>query len=242
MSNEPNPLDPATRGPWTRIYHGGILCRAALTKIDGVSTEHAWKDQQSKETSGRVWSFTGTTRSKFKCDYVCTTPDEYAWLQAHWEMLKPVPGSNGGAGVTPKAPTGGTQYAAPADTKPGAVGSPSSPAKADAVDAGTSASTTKSSTPNPGPRPPTIAVDYPSLLRHGVTAVAAGKWEDKGFTETLGYEVEIEYVPQDPPKPAGGGALAPATPVAQGQQFSGGSPVQGSASTGAPAAAQAGGT
>jgi len=236
VSNEPNPF--LDRSPWLRITFGGQLARAGLTKIDGVSTEDEWKEQTSKETSGRIWVFAGTKRGKPKLTFICWDDDSYAWLQEHWEMLKPVPNLGGGPSSVPVAPTGGTQYAAAAQVKPGNVGSPPALSKAGDFDIPDNAPTKVASV---GPKPPTISVDYPSLARHNITALARAKWTDVGFTETNGYEVDIEYVAQDPPKLAGTGALAPAKPASPGSQFVGGGAAQ-APGTGSPAATQAAGT
>jgi hypothetical protein len=237
MSDEPNPF--VNRAPWTVIRFGGVIMRAALIAIDDVSTEDQWQEQASKETSGKVQVFQGTKKGKFKAKYLCWNEDSYKAVQEHWEMLKPVPTLGGGSGTSaPKAPTGGSQYMAAAQVKPGQVGGVPAPSKFDAID--TAASDTKDKSggkSNPGPKPPTISVEYPSLQRHGITAVARGKWTDVGFTETNGYVVDIEYVAQDPPKPAGTGALAPAQ-AAAGAQLAQKKP---DGSTPSPAAAQAGG-
>ncbi len=212
------------REPWLRIRFGGQLARAALTKVNGLSTKDEWKKQKSKEASGQTKVFSGTTVGDPKLTFLATTADEYAWILEHWEQLKPVPGLGGSSGGTPAAGVPAFALGSPAGkggTTPAAPSTTTKTVPDPAADKADATKSSSSSTPDPGPRPPTISVEYPWLLLHGITAVARAEWEGPTATETNGVEVTITYSAQDPPKPAGTGTMAPAAP---GSQFAIGSP------------------
>lgn len=215
MSFTPNYfVDPE---PWLTISFGsGAPILAALTKIDGVSTEHTFKDQKAKEKSGSANVFSGTKWDKPKLTFTATDADDFDDLRALWDLMKPVPGQGTGGATTP-TPTPGQTFA---------IGSP---AKADTSAASTGAASTitdptdktaaKSKDPDPGPRPPTIAVHHPLLAWHEIFACALTKWEGPTHTDTNGMEVVITIVADKPAVPAGTGTMAPPAP---GSQFVGG--------------------
>lgn len=207
------------RSPWLQIRFGGSLALPALTAIDGIETSDKWTAAKSKETSGVSNTYGGTTKGKPKLTFVATTAEEYDWLGDLWNMLEPKPGQGGGAAKadvpafvlgSPAAKDSSGAPAAPATTTTTTIPDPAdkSAKKGDA-------------TPSPGPRPPTISIDYPFLLWHGIVAVSREKWEGPKFTDTNGVEVSITFCAQDPPKPAGTGTQAPASP---GSQYAIGSP------------------
>jgi hypothetical protein len=218
---EPNPFRDI--GPWCEVLIGGNLIKASLTKINGVSTKDEWKKQKSKESSGSTKVFAGTTVGDPKLTFTAVDEDEFDDLRDFWDLLAPKPGQ-GGTGA-PAAPTGGTQYTAAAQPRGEAVGSPpaasASTDTTSSADASSSSSSSSASKDNPGPRPPTVSIQNEILRWHGITSIARGEWEGPTPTETRGWEVVLTVVPQDPPKPAGAGAMAPAKP---GDKFSGGVP------------------
>ncbi len=246
MSFSPNPFAPDGRAPWLVIGFGGVVLRkVSLTKINGVSTKHEWKEQKSKETSGSVNTFSGTKYGHPKLTFEAASEEDFDELSALFDRMKPVPGQGGTGSTGTPSPTLGTpaSFAIGSAAGKGGATAPAAPGGgADAPEKPASSS----STPNPGPRPPTISVQYPSLARHGILACALEEWVDVGFTATNSYEVEITIIPDKPPTPAGAGAMAPPAP---GSQFSagggGGAGAPGGAGgdpVGKAAAAGAGGT
>ena len=227
----PNPLDPAQRAACLQIRFGGVLALAALTKIDGVKTTDTWKEQKSKETSGSVNSFSGTKYGHPKMTFVATTPAEWVWIAMLWNLLAPVPGLGQVSTTMPTPGTAPQQVSAigsaPAAAAPtaqslldaaqtayanvGAAAAPSSDT--------TGSSSSGSTTPDPGPRPPTISVQYWALAFHGITAVAREEWDGPYFTDTNGVEVHITFIADKPPVPAGAGAMAPPPTTPPGQQY-----------------------
>jgi len=213
------------RAPWHDIYFGGVRMNCALVEINGVATEDAWQKQKSKETSGQVAVFQGTTWADFDITLEeCEEGDEDE-VRGLWEKLAPVPGLGTNTGtVTP-----------PSQTK--AIGSPAFTGNAGKTgsSAASSTSSATSSTdfnipnnepskgpPSPGPRPPTISVQHPILAWHGITAVARKKWEGPIVTETNSIRHKITFIADKPPTPAGTGAMGPAAPSSPGSQFVGG--------------------
>jgi len=215
-SQSPNPFRDI--GPWNTLGVAGRLVKALLVEVNGVSTKDEWKAQKSKETNGQVWVFSGTTVDKPKLTLEACDAEDFDDLGDLWNVLKPVPGFTGSA--TPAAPTGGQQFTGAAQSK-GDASSSSSGGTVNTVADPAAKASTSSSTPNPGPRPPTVSVQNAILAWHGITAIARGEWEGPMVTETNSWRVVITVVPQEQPKPAGVGAMTPAAP---GSQFTGGAP------------------
>jgi len=220
------------RGPWTVITFGsGAPVKAALTKIDGVSTKHTWKEQKSKETSGSVNTFSGTKYGHPKLTFTAADAADFDDLRALWDLMKPVPGVAG---------TGTPPAATPAPGQTFAIGSPpnkgdsssSSSSTGNTVD-NTSATKTTEKKDDPGPRPPTIAVDYPGLKWHDITACALEEWEGPTPTEENGLELVITIIPDKPAVKAGTGAMAAAPPAAPGSQFTSNAGASGASAAGA---------
>jgi len=210
----PNPFAPDGRDPWTVIGFGGVeLRRLALTKINGISTKHKWTEQKSKEQSGSTNVFGGTTLSHPKLTFTGTEAADFDELRALWERMKPIPGQ-GGTGTTGKAtpqlsigspagPSGGSSSGGSGSSSTFTTPAPGTKPEKDA---------SSSSTPNPGPRPPTISVQYPGLLWHGITACALEEWEGPYLNDDGALESTLTIIPDQPPSPAGAGAMAPAKP------------------------------
>jgi hypothetical protein len=210
---EPNFFDDDQREPWTKISFGnGAPVKAALTKIDGVSTKHTWKEQKSKETSGSVNTFSGTKYGHPKLTFTAVDEEDFDDLRALWNLMKPVPGQGTGAPAATPAP--GQTFAIGSPAKGSSAGSSSSSSTTTETDTSSKKTDAKD---NPGPRPPTIAVSYPLLLWHDITACALEEWEGPTPTDSNGMEVVITIIPDKPPVPAGVGAMAAPAP---GSQFS----------------------
>ena len=93
---EPNFFDDDQREPWTVIRFGsGAPIKAALTKINGVSTKHKWKEQKSKEKSGSVNVFSGTEWGHPELTFEAVDEEDFDDLRALWDLMKPVPGQGG---------------------------------------------------------------------------------------------------------------------------------------------------
>lgn len=204
------------RAPWLNITFGGSFTpRAALTAINGVSTEDKWQKQASKETSGSVAVFQGTTWGDVELTFLGTEDADFDDLRTLWDLLAPKPGQGTGTGTT---------------TTPGQTFAIGSPAKGQAAPTAPTASNFNipnnepAKTPSVGPRPPTISVQYPLLAWHGITAVARAKWEGPTPTDTNGLEVKLKLIADKPPTPAGTGAMSPASPGSQYAIGSGGAP------------------
>jgi len=215
----PNPHAPGGRKPWTVITFGnGAPVKAALTEIDGVSTEHTWKEQKSKETSGSTNVYAGAKYDKPKLTFLCADGDGYTAeecqddLWALWQLMKPVPGQ--GTGTPAATPAPGQTFAIGSPAKGSSAGSSSS---STTTETDSSSSKKTDAKDNPGPRPPTIAVSYPSLAWHEITACALAKWEGPYLTDTNATRVVITIIPDKPQVPAGVGAMADQAP---GSQFS----------------------
>lgn len=189
------------RLPWQDIYFAGQRVLAALTEINDVSTEDAWQKQKSKETSGAVAVFQGTTWGDFSLTFEATDSADFDDLRILWKLLAPNPSKGTGTG-TVKIPT-----------QVLVVGSPS------ATDSVITPSTDfvipnnePSKIPSVGPRPPTISVQHPILAWHGITAAARKKWEGPTPTATNGVRVKITMIADKPPRLAGTGAMGPPQP------------------------------
>jgi hypothetical protein len=224
----PNPFrDPA---PWNTVRIGGRLIKATLTKINGIKLEDEWKVQKSKETSGSVAVFNGTKiLEAIELTFEAVGEEDFDDLGDLWNLLAPKPGTGGTVG-TP-APTGGNQFSGGVVTPKGNAASPSASTTAGTVDtSGGAAKSSSSSTPNPGPRPPTLIIENAILTYLGVTAIARKAWEGPKCTATNSWEVVLTLIQNKPPVPAGVGAQAPPKP---GSQFSGGqvTPKDGDAQT-----------
>ncbi len=217
-----NPFDDLA--PWNRIRLGGMLFdELRLVEIDGVSTKDEWKEQKSKESSGKVYVFAGTTVDKPKLTLEACDRAAFVELRRIWDLLKPVPGQGG---TVPAAKTPSQTFAIGSPAAPGSSGStaPTGQGGVFTVPSGstsTGSSSSSSSTDNPGPRPPTIRVENEILKWHGITAIARGQWDGPRPTPTNSWRVVLTVVPQQPPTPAGAGAMAPPSP---GSQFAIGSP------------------
>ena len=221
-------------GPWNTLGIGGTQVRATLVEIDGVKTTDEWKAQKSKETNGQVWVFSGTTVDKPKLTLEAVDLADFDDLRRVWQQLKPVPGqgaavATAGAGSTsgigsPTATAAGQAAFASAGAAAQASGASkeeifaAANAAAQEASGGTSTGTfgaagasSTPSTPNPGPRPPTVSVQNEILAWHGIYAIARGEWDGPKPTATNSWRVILTVVPQEPPTPAGAGAMAPAT-------------------------------
>lgn len=218
------------REPWTIITFGsGAPIRAALVEINDVSTEDQWKKHKSKETSGELASFEGTTWSDPKLVFEGTDDRDFDDLRALWDLLAPVPGLTGGSGTATPAPGQTFAIGSPAKGSTGGStgGSSSTSSTAGGATAAGGSNTSSTSTAeekkdkkeNVGPRPPTVPVTYPLLAWHGILAVARKKWEGPYPTDTNGLRVTLTLIADKPPRPAGTGAMKPADP---GSQFVGG--------------------
>jgi hypothetical protein len=220
----PNYFDPTQRAPWLVIRFGGVPIVAALTKIDGVETEHKWKEQTSKETSNSVNVYAGAKVGHPELTFTSADEADFAGVLRLIDLLTPVPGLGTGAAPAPAAASAGSPY------QIGGGGSASSGASSPADTSGSTS--TASTTPNPGPRPPTVTVDYPPLRIHGITACALEKLSGPYFTATNGMELKIKLIPDKPPVPAGAGAMAPPPPATQYTSAGGGGADAGGAAGG----------
>jgi len=218
----PNPYDDVR--PWNTIGFGGIPILPLLVKIGDVKVTDEWKAQKSKETSGQTWVFSGTTVAKPKLTLEAPDKASFDDLRRLWDQLKPVPGQGGGsstsASSTAAAPTAAVgspassssqsaeQLLAQAQRALAALNNPTQPPAGGSASG--SSTTSSAATSNPGPRPATISVQNEILAWHGITAIARGEWEGPTPTETNSWQVVLTVVPQEPPRPAGVGAMAPA--------------------------------
>lgn len=225
--------------PWNQVRVAGILVLALLTEVNGVKIEDEWKKQKSKNSSGAAFAFGGTNpvggEGGFTLTFRATGREEFDQLYDIFDALKPVPGLGGG----------GTGTSSSSSSSPGSkwkngtpVGSPAKPTDASAEDllkqaqnaldslgkptpAASSddpATAQKAATtpqPDPGPRPPTVPIELGWLAFVGVFAVARKSWEWSKVAPDIN-EVTIGFVHDNPPKPAGAGAMsAPVTPGSQ---------------------------
>jgi hypothetical protein len=240
----PNPFRDV--GPWNTLRLGGVLVKPLLVEIDGVKTTDEWKDQKSKESSGKVWVFQGTTKDKPKLTLEAPDEESFDDLLRLWEQLKPVPGLGGvsapttstasapttAVGSPPAPPVTAESLLAQAQAKLAALNNPSAASSTTGSSSSTAgAGAAAAATSNPGPRPPTVSVQNAILAFHGIFAVARGEWDGPKPTPTRSWKVVLTVIPQEPPTPAGTGAMAP---VASGSQWAGGGSAGAAATGGAP--------
>lgn len=224
------------RSPWLDIRFGGRLVKAALVEINGIATKDEWKKQKSKETSGQVNVFAGTTWSDPKFTFEAVDAGDFDDLRRLWELLAPVPGL-GGTSLPAGVPSGYVSG--------GPVGSPPASNAAASGTVGVAVGGKTGSKdgwpggpgiPDPGPRPPTVTVQYPPLAWHGITAVARASWEGPIFTATGSIRHIITFVAEKPPKLAGAGAMTPAKDIGSQYATAGGTPPADGAATPTPQA------
>ena len=205
----------ADRPAWLNIGFGGQPMRAALVEINGLSTEDEWQKSKSKETSGAVAKFCGSTWGDPELTFECVDAAEERELRRLWDLLAPVPGQA----------TATTQAPATSEAQTYGIGSPSKSGSSGSSTGGLGTGAAaggdfkipgneQTKAPSVGPRPPTISVQYLPLLWHGITAVARKKWEGPIITETNAVRHKLTFIADKPPKPAGTGAMAPAKPDA----------------------------
>lgn len=223
------------RHAWEILKFGGRPLRAVFTKVGNVTTKDAWKAQKNKESSGSTNVFGGTTKEPLKITLVAHDLHAELEIRRLWKLLEPVPGLGGSTGGAVKPPSG---YAAGGPVgSPPAAGSAAGTAPKTGLAGGSAGGADDKSkgatTPDPGPRPPTISIDYPPFRYHGITAVARQEWTGPELLDDGGMQFELTFIVQDPPKPAGAGAMGPTTP---GSEFSGGGA---GAANGTPATPQA---
>jgi hypothetical protein len=232
MTSWPLFFDDAT--PFNRVKIAGQLVLATAVKMNGIAIEAEWKKQKSKDASGAVFAFQGMNpvggESGFSITFRITNSAEEAQLASLWDALKPVPVLGSAATSTtastgtpttskvgsPPAPSGGSAQQILADLQKSlaAVNNPTPAATTSTADATTT--TTAASQSSPGPRPPTVPIELGWLARLGVFAGAMKKWSfDDLDSESHSdrYDVTIGFVANDPPKPAGTGAMAAAKPA-----------------------------
>jgi hypothetical protein len=236
-------------GPWCNVDIAGKRLGVYLTAIDGVSTKWEWQEQKASGSSGAKQVYKGQKKGHPKLTFTATDKADFQELGDIWNMIVPKPGQSGGSAKPAASTSESDKLTAAAKAKDAvqeAIGKAKEAkaagdteayqqAQADANKAAAeyqestggsgsgSGTTKKSSEPDPGPRPPTLPISNRILEWHGITAFAAEEWVGPTPGETGEWTVVLTIIPQDPPKPAGSGAMTPAKP---GSQFSGGSPVQ----------------
>jgi hypothetical protein len=221
--------------PWNRVRVAGLLILATATKFNGFKVEDVWKMQKSKSASGAVFSFNGTNpvggESGFSIAFRVTSRDEFDQLYDLYDALKPVDVvGGGGGGASNGTSTTAATYSVGSPAKPASDATAESllaqaeaamksinsttPAASsqDAADKQTAATTP---TPSPGPRPPTVPIELGWLAFLSVFAVARKSFEFSTI-EQDNLEVTIGFIHDQPPKPAGAGAMAaPKSPAAK---------------------------
>lgn len=230
-----NPFDDPT--PFNQVRIASLLVLALVTDFNGIKIEDAWKMQKSKSASGATMVFNGTNpvggENGFTIGFLATSRAEFDQLYDLFEALKPVPVLGGGTASSSSSATATKT----ADGSKWTVGSPPKPADSssaeallaqaqsalanlnkptpaasstDAADAQTAATTPQ---PSPGPRPPTVPIENGFLAFVGVFAAARKSFEFAEIQNSKGqqYKVIFGLVVQDPPKPAGAGAMAAPT-------------------------------
>jgi hypothetical protein len=247
----PNPFrDPL---PFNRVRLGGVLVQALLIKWDGLKLEDGWKSDKSKTTSGHVAKFTGTKpvggEKGFTLTFKAYDQASYDATRALFDLLAPIPGQGGGTSVT--AATGTTtavgSAAAGAQYTGGASGTATTTTAASSSGTlpkgqfGAASSQATTPDPDPGPRPPTLPIEFAPCAEIGVFAVARASWEAK-HNEDRSWDIEVGLIQDKPPVPAGSGAMGPAAPANPGAQYASTGGSAGADPTKAAAAAQAQGT
>lgn len=229
-----NPFDDPT--PFNRVRIASLLVMALLLEIGGIKVEDAWKMQKSKNASGATMAFNGTNpvggEQGFTLTLLATTRDEFDQLYDLYDAMKPVPVPGGGVASSSSSTTAtktqdGSKWTVGSPPKPADSSSAETllaqaqsalanlnkptpaPSSTDASDAQTAATTPQ---PSPGPRPPTVPIENGFLAFVGVFAVARKSFEFVELQTDKGpqYKVAFGLVVQDPPKPAGVGAMAAA--------------------------------
>ena len=201
----PNPFrDPV---PYNRVRIGGHLILAVLTEFSGVKVEDGWKVDKSKSTSGGAAKFTGTKlvggEKGIVLNFKACDAAAYDDLWFVYDLLKPIPGQGGGTTAT--ASTGQTS----------GVGSPPASTTSSASSAFTAAQSSfgagadkKTADPDPGPRPPTLPIEFAPCANVGVFAVARASWEEKYDKTDLSWDIEIGLIVDTPTTQAGAGVMA----------------------------------
>lgn len=218
----PNPYrDPR---PWNRVALGGRLIKAILKSWDGTIKDD-WKKQKSKNHNGASMSFGGTNPSEdLKMVWTATNEDAFDDLGDMWNLLAPVPvgtSAPAAATTTPQTTAVGSPPAAAAPFDPFAAlaAAQSALAKLDAppttpsADASSSSSAAATPADDPGPRPPTVTIRHAGLNFLGVFAVARKSWKGPYPAAGNTWEVEIEFVHDRPPSPAGAGTMTAAQAI-----------------------------
>lgn len=231
----PNPYrDPR---PWgRRVILGGRLLKAILKSWDASLTDD-WKKQKSKKSNGASMVFGGTNPVEdLKMTFQAPNAEAFDDLGDIWNMLAPLPVT----GSAPAAATGTPQTSAvgspPATAKPfdpfaalaqaqSALAALDNPTKPAATTDPTS-SAVAAPADDPGPRPPTVTIQHAGINFLGVFAVARKSWKGPYPVAGNSWEVEIEFVHDRPPTPAGAGTMTAAQAIFGG---AGGSSPQASA-------------
>lgn len=212
-ASRPNPYrDPL---PFNRVRIGGRLIKALLYEFDGLKIEDGWKVDKSKSSSGGAAKFTGTKlleaiKLTFKCvgigNALSAAEAAFDDLIDVYALLQPVPGQGGGTTAT----------AAAGQTK--AVGSPpadGTPSQFTAAESSFGAAADKKAAdPDPGPRPPTLPIEFAPCAMLGVFAVARKSFEIKYDRDENAWSFILEVIQDKPPTPAGGGVMAAPKPAA----------------------------
>lgn len=236
MGGFPNPLIAEEADAYTRVILDGHEVMAALTAVNDNKIEDEWNEQRPIGQSGAVYVFKGTKPpSPIKCTFTMTTAEEFADMMENvYPMLAPKPGLQG-TGTAPAKPGDKFAIGAPAKADPSggaSGGTATTPATTPAAGSSSAGSGTSSSaagvdasgfptagqaTPNPGPKPPTVRIDNAYFALFGIAAVSRKSWDGPKETDTRGWTVDITFVPQKAPVPAGVGVAPP-----PGSQFAAG--------------------
>lgn len=215
--------------PFNRVKIAGQLVLATAVKFNGLAIEAEWKMQKSKDASGSVFAFQGMKpvggEAGFSVTFRITNRTEESQLENLWNALKPVPVPGA------RASTSATSTSTPTTKNVGSPPSPSAeeiladmkaslaalnnpkPADTASTEAATAGSSSSTPQPSPGPRPPTVPIELGWLARLGVFAGAMGKWSYDDLdaeNHPDRYDVTISFIANDPPKPAGTGAMSAA--------------------------------
>lgn len=264
----PNPFrDPI---PFNRVRLGGRLIKATLIAFNGLKVEDGWKVDKGKTSSGGTAKFTGTKLVggekgillTFKAHNAATYDD----ARDIYDMLAPVPGQGGGTAAT--ATTGQTKAVGSPVGQSGSVNAGAGGAVSsantnqgffesvaqgvkDAQAAFTKAESSfgagadkKTADPDPGPRPPTLPIEFAPCANVGVFAVARASWEEKYVAADLSWDIEIGLIVDKPTTPAGAGVMAPPKSIVGtgGSANAAGGTATAGGSTNASAQAEAAGT
>lgn len=189
--------------PWYTVTIGGLQLRCALTKIDGNKIEADWHEQKPTGKSGASYVFKGMKPAgPFKMTLEATEADDFTDLRALYEMMGPAPAQGGGGTAPNTTLPAATNKALGGGTAGGGAG-------LSATGGGSTSSTSATSTPNPGPRPPTLSVENAFFAWHAITQISMKEWDGPKITATNSIEVVVTVIPSSPPTAAAVGTQGP---------------------------------